>query len=152
MGLSSRREQALSVKVEVDTNPPAGATLETTLVRRHVLLRLLHHDRASLLAGKLHAVLARPFAKGRDIYDLVWYLAAHDWPDPNLPLLRNALAQTGWQGPAPTSDNWRDLVRQRLESLPWDQVVSDARPFLSRAHEADLLERASVLDLLRRRG
>jgi hypothetical protein len=32
------------------------------------LLQLHHHDRASLLAGKLHAVL---HAKGRDFFDLL---------------------------------------------------------------------------------
>ena len=49
MGLSGHREEALSVKLEVDTRPPQGAMLETTVVRRHVLLRIQHHDRASLL-------------------------------------------------------------------------------------------------------
>ena len=75
-----------------------GPPLDTTLVRRHVLLNLHHHDRASLLAGKLHAVLQRPFLKGRDLYDLIWYLSDKDWPDPNLVLLNNALNQTGWTG------------------------------------------------------
>jgi len=41
------------------------------MVRRHVLLQLHHHDRASLLAGKLHAVLQRPYTKGRDFFDLL---------------------------------------------------------------------------------
>jgi len=27
-----------------------------------------------LLAGKLHAILQRAYTKGRDIYDLLWYL------------------------------------------------------------------------------
>jgi len=38
------------------------------MVQRHVLLQLHHHDRASLLADKLHAVL---HAKGRDFFDLL---------------------------------------------------------------------------------
>jgi predicted nucleotidyltransferase component of viral defense system len=71
--LSPHQEEVLAVKVEVDTNPPPGAGLTTSLVRRHVLLNLQHHDRASLLAGKLHAVLQRPHLKGRDLYDLIWY-------------------------------------------------------------------------------
>ena len=75
IGLSPHADQVLAVKVEVDTNPPAGATTDTTLVRRHETLRLFHHDRASLLAGKLHAVLQRPYTKGRDLHDLVWYLS-----------------------------------------------------------------------------
>jgi hypothetical protein len=59
------------VKIEVDTPPPAGAGLETTLIRRHVTLRLQHHDRASLLAGKLPALFQRRYVKGRDLYDLL---------------------------------------------------------------------------------
>ena len=98
IGLSPHPGQVLAVKVEVDTNPPAGATMDTTLVRRHETLRLFHHDRASLLAGKLHAVLQRPYTKGRDLYDLVWYLSDPDWPPPNLALLNAALRQTGWAG------------------------------------------------------
>jgi hypothetical protein len=90
MGLSGHREEALSVKLEVDTQPPRGAGIETTIVRRHVLLRIQHHDRA----GKLHAILQRPWPKGRDFYDLVWYLSDRHWPAPNLVLLaRETLAR-----------------------------------------------------------
>ncbi len=59
LGLSPHRTEAFSVKIEVDTRAPSGAILETTVVRRHETLNLQHHDRASLLAGKLHAILER---------------------------------------------------------------------------------------------
>ncbi len=62
-------ERHRRVKIEVDTNPPAGAVLTTTVIRRHVMLHLQHHDRASLLASKLHAILQWPYLKGRDVYD-----------------------------------------------------------------------------------
>jgi len=51
MGFSRLASQVLSVKVELDTNPPVGARVENTVVRRHVTLNLCHHDRASMLAG-----------------------------------------------------------------------------------------------------
>jgi hypothetical protein len=38
LGLSPHRDEVLSVKLEVDTNPPAGVTLATTVIRRHVTL------------------------------------------------------------------------------------------------------------------
>ena len=95
--LSGQRSEALAVKLEVDTNPPAGAGLATTVVRRFVVLQLQHHDKASLLADKLHAILQRSYSKGRDLYDLLWYLSDPAWPPPNLDLLNNALAQTDWQ-------------------------------------------------------
>ena len=45
LGLSPRASQTLSIKVEVDTRPKAGAKTETTLIRRHVTLNMCHHDR-----------------------------------------------------------------------------------------------------------
>jgi len=148
LGLSQQRNQVLAVKLEVDTRPPAGAGLETTVVRRHVALQLQHHDRSSLLAGKLHALLQRDYVKGRDIYDLFWYLSNRNWPEPNLVLLNNALLQTGWQGNELTVNTWRDVVRQKVTELPWEQVFEDVAPFLEKEAEIQLLTRENLLRLL----
>ncbi len=148
LGLSPFRDEVLAVKIEVDTNPPAGAGLATTVVRRFLPLQLHHHDRASLLAGKLHALLQRPYTKGRDIYDLLWYLSDPNWPAPNLTLLNNALNQTAWSGSALTEDSWRAAVRERLSVLDWDHVMADVRPFLDVATDSALLTRANLLRLL----
>jgi len=128
LGLSPHRSEVLAVKIEVDTRPPAGAGLATTVTRRFVLLQLQHHDKASLLAGKLHAILQRAYTKGRDLYDLLWYLSDPAWPPPNLVLLNNALEQTGWDGPALNAANWREIIRQRLQTLDWGAVLTDVRP------------------------
>jgi hypothetical protein len=145
--LSPHKDEVLAVKIEVDTRPPQGAGLETTLVRRHVLLNLQHHDRASLLAGKLHALLQRPYLKGRDLYDLTWYLSAPDWPAPNLTLLNNALEQTGWRGPHLTPETWRDTLHTRLKDIPWQQVRADVEPFLLSQQESALIT-GEILDKL----
>jgi predicted nucleotidyltransferase component of viral defense system len=147
-GLSPHREETLAVKIEVDTNPPVGAGLDTTIVRRYVTLNLQHHDRASLLAGKLHAILQRRYVKGRDLYDLLWYLSDPGWPAPNLALLRNALLQTGWEGATPDEKNWRGIVWERLEGIDWKRAAADVRPFLERAAEVDLLRRENFRKLL----
>jgi len=123
--------------------------LTTSVVRRHVALRLQHHDPASLLAGKLHAILQRPYPKGRDVYDLLWYLSDPQWPPPNLTLLHNALRQTGWEGIRLTEENWREVVAGRLESLEWNQVVTDVGPFLEPGAERSLLTRENLMRLLR---
>lgn len=149
LGISPRDTQTLSIKVEVDTNPPTGAHLETTIVRRHVTLNVCHYDRASLLAGKLHAILARTWTKGRDLYDLAWYLAERTWPPPNFALLNGALAQTEWPGPALSASNWKPVVREKLSTLDWTAAQADVRPFLE--HERDLqLVAPDVLEQLLR--
>lgn len=148
LGLSPHRNEILAVKLEVDTRPPAGAGLAVTLIRRHVTLRLQHHDRASLLAGKLHAVLQRPYAKGRDLYDLLWYLSDPAWPAPNLVLLNNALQQSRWSGPPLTEATWREAVRQRVQALDWKAIVRDVEPFLASEKEVELLTLENVLRVL----
>ena len=144
LGLSPHRDEVLAVKIEVDTNPPAGAGLETTVVRRYVTLHLQHHDRASLLAGKLHAILQRPYLKGRDLYDLLWYLGDPAWPAPNLTLLNNALRQSDWPGPLLTETTWREAICERLETVDWGRAVDDVRPFLGPRADAGLLTRETL--------
>jgi len=150
LGLSPLPAEVLAVKIEVDTRPPAGAGLTTTVVRRHVTLNLQHHDRPSLLAGKLHALLQRPFLKGRDVFDLLWYLSDPDWPAPNLDLLNNALRQTGWSGPALTDDTWRTAVAARLAEASWDAVRRDVEPLLDPSVDPALVGRENVLKVLGR--
>lgn len=149
LGLSPQRSEVLAVKIEVDTNPPQGAGLSTAVVRRFVVLHLHHHDKASLLSGKLHAILQRSYPKGRDIYDLLWYLSDPTWPQPNLVLLNNALAQTNWNGETLTRDNWKEQVRLRLESLNWNNLVNDVRPFVEPGFDINLLTLVNLKNVLR---
>ncbi|MBN1835150.1 MAG: nucleotidyl transferase AbiEii/AbiGii toxin family protein [Spirochaetales bacterium] len=148
--LSPHRGQKISIKVEVDTRPPVGAATETSLVRRHVLLNLLHYDKASLLAAKLHALIHRPCLKGRDLYDLLWYLSDPSWPEPNLPLLRASLAQTGMELSDAEVADWRGLLEARLAGIDWNRAAADLQPFLERSEEISLLSPEHVLPLLRR--
>ena len=147
-GVSPHRDEVFMVKVDIDTNPPQGAVTETRIVRRFVLLNLHHHDKASLLAGKLHAVLTRKYTKGRDLYDLAWYLADDTWPGPNLPQLNNALKQTAWEGQEVTTLNWRRLVASRLDSLDWDEARRDVAPFLEREKDVELVAESALRGLL----
>lgn len=148
MGLSPHADEALSVKVEIDTNPPAGAVVTTRIVRRFGMLNLLHYDKASLFAGKLHAVLTRKYTKGRDLYDLAWYLADTSWPEPNLAFLNNALRQTGWDGPSATPENWREMIAAKLATVDWTQAVQDVTPFLERKQDVALVSEATMRALL----
>ncbi len=148
IGMSPHASQVLSIKLEVDTRPPPGAVIATSIVRRHVTLNRCHYDKASLLAGKLHAVLSRQWTKGRDLYDLAWYLSDRTWPAPNLALLNGALTQTGWKGPAVAASNWREELRHRLEALDWERARADVRPFLERERDIALVSRETLGILL----
>ena len=148
LGLSPHPDEVLMIKVEIDTRPPRGARTTTRLVHRFVLLNLLHHDRSSLLAGKLHALLTRRYTKGRDLYDLGWYLADPTWPAPNLVQLNNALRQSGWDAPIVTPATWRGLIRDKLNTIDWREALRDVSPFLEREQDKDLVSRDVLLPLL----
>lgn len=152
MGLSPHADQVFSVKIEVDTRPPAGAGLSGTLIRRFVTLRITHHDKPSLLAGKVAALLCREWLKGRDVYDLVWYLSDPTWPEPNEILLGNALRQAELDTLAGNSRAWKLALCRRLTEVPWDGVLRDVERFLERPEDVWMLERESVLTVLRQRG
>ena len=151
LGLSPHASEVLAIKIEVDTRPPGGATLATSVVRRHATLHLQHHDRASLFAGKLHAVLQRPYPKGRDFYDLVWYLSDATWPAPNLDLLNNALAQSGWRAAPITPESWPRTVAERVREVAWDALRADVAPFLELPGELERLRPDTLLALLEAR-
>lgn len=150
--LSPHRGEIISVKLEIDTHPPEGALLETTLVRRYVTLQIQHHDRATLFSGKIHSILSRRYTKGRDIYDLFWYLTDPTWPKPNLTHLNHALRQTGWSGYPLNGDTWRTILREKLESLSWEKVIRDVRPFLEKTAELEFLTLSNLTRLLKSRN
>lgn len=148
LGISPHQSEVLSIKLDVDTCPPPGAGTETTLCRRFVTVNALHYDKASLLAGKLHACLTRQYAKGRDWYDLLWYLADRTWPAPNLGLLQNALNQT--QGAsAPNANEWKQLLLTRLDAIDCRKLVDDVAPFLEHPGESDLLTEQNLRSVLK---
>ena len=151
LGLSPHRTEVLSIKVEVDSHPPAGGVAETSIIRRYVLLNVLHYDKASFLSGKLHAIIMRSYLKGRDLYDLFWYMSDTSWPEPNYRFLNEALRQTEWKGSEITRTNWVSLVAKRLENVDWPKAVEDVRPFVERLQDFALLTKENMLKLLEAR-
>ncbi len=147
LGLSPHKNQNFAIKLEVDTNPPPNALCKTTIIKRHVDLHLRHHDRASLFAGKLHAVLCRQYIKGRDWYDLWWYLEQPEWPLPNFSYLNSALRQT--DSPLTLSkENWKMILEERIQTLDWTAVFNDVEPFIINADTLHEFNQGRLLELL----
>lgn len=146
--LSGLANQKLSIKLEIDTRPPAGAVTVTDIVNRHNrIFALRHHDLPSLMAGKVHALLVRAYPKGRDWYDALWYRAQRPPVEPNLALLQNALDQTEGIGKYDAT-NWQEAVRTRLDGLDAKVLRDDVAPFLEHPEEAQWLEKAHLLSVL----
>jgi len=148
-GLAGRKEQKLSVKLEIDTRPPAGALSSTEVITRQLMFVVRRHDLPSLMAGKIHALLTRAYPKGRDWYDLVWYLSKRPPVTPNIILLQNAFDQTEGGG-AVDGSGWTQLLLDRLESLDMSALAADVRPFLERPDDVRYLAAEHLRTLLQR--
>jgi predicted nucleotidyltransferase component of viral defense system len=146
-GLSAMRDEKLAIKVEIDTRPPAGARCARRIVTRHITFLVQHYDLPSMLAGKLHASLTRRYAKGRDWYDLMWYLTQRPPIEVNVPLLQSALDQTQGTGQYDAC-SWKSHVRHRLAGLNMKAIADDVRPFLERPQDAVLLTRDNFSSLM----
>ena len=151
-GLSPLKEQKLSIKIEIDTDPPSGAAIETAIVNKYFPITFTTYDKASLLSGKLHALAGRKYTKGRDLFDLIWYLSK--WKDiaPNIAFLKNALKQTGFKGEAPSKSTWKRFTAGIVNKCDWPKAVSDVEPFLENPSDIKLLKKENVLKLLEERG
>ena len=123
----------LRVKLEVDTNPPAGASYEMPFLDFPFPSAIKNFDLPSLFAGKLHALLCREFVKGRDWYDLIWYVARRT--PVNHQLLTTALAQEGpWRGESlPIDDAWcRLALHNRVEQINFHEAARDVERFVKK--------------------
>ena len=68
--------------------------------------------------------------KGRDWYDLIWYVA--NFPELDLHHLEQRMRQTGhWSGNQPfTQTDFRELVYATVERLDINQARRDVMPFV----------------------
>lgn len=67
----------MSVKFEVDTTPPPGFKTEVKVLPPPITASIKVLKPSYLFGGKMHAILFRKWKsriKGRDFYDLLWYL------------------------------------------------------------------------------
>lgn len=129
----------IRIKLEVDTHPPSGARYDMPILDFPFPSAVRVFDPPSLLAGKIHALLCRPYTKGRDWYDFLWY-AARKVPI-NHDLLGSALDQLGpWAGQGVvTNDAWcgRELAAA-IARLDIDRTRGDVRRFVKPAEVRSL--------------
>ncbi|MGZ5468480.1 MAG: nucleotidyl transferase AbiEii/AbiGii toxin family protein [Candidatus Aminicenantales bacterium] len=147
------RNQALRIRLEIDTDPPPGFATETRYLLRPVPFAVRTFSLPDLFAGKMHAVLCREWksrVKGRDWYDLVWFAAYH--PELHLVHLEQRMRQTGhWAGPAPlTAGDLRELLARRIDKVDIDQIRREVEPFVKDAASLAIWSKEFFLDVASR--
>jgi len=146
LGLSTEETQKLSIRVELDSNPPKGWNTQISLINRHFVYTVVHFDIPSLYATKLHACFFRRYTKGRDFYDLLWFLAQKVLP--NLELLNNAIEQTEHRNLAVDAKNFHDFLRERLAGVDYTKVRKDVERFIEDKSELALLDENLISRLI----
>lgn len=123
--------EILKIKLEVDTDPPGGFQTVIRPVLLPIPFAVKVYALPDLFAGKMHAILCRKWktrVKGRDWYDLVWYLARH--PQLHMSHLEQRMRQSGdWRGEAPLE---RTALMTLLEEVILVLDVDQARREVSR--------------------
>lgn len=143
MELSKLEGQKLSIRIEVDSNPPSGWQLQNTVVTKIYVLNITHFALSSLYATKLHACFFRKYVKGRDFYDLVWYLGKKI--EPNYELLNNAARQTEGKALGLDESNIKDFLEERLAKIDFNLVKKDVERFLEDKNELELLKTSVIV-------
>lgn len=121
----------IQIKFEVDINPPEGANIVADYLSFPTQFMIMTYDLPSLMAGKVHALLCRPYTKGRDWYDFLWY--AGQKIQINTVLLNNALEQMGpWKDQSiQISDDWiHEQLLLKVKSIDWNAAKHDVEKFL----------------------
>lgn len=123
--------EVLKIKLEVDTDPPGGFQTESKPVLVPIPFAVNVYTLPDLFAGKMHAILCRKWknrVKGRDWYDLVWYLGRY--PQLRLNHLEQRMRQSGdWSDAKPLD---RVALIGRLNATLQDLDIDQARQEVAR--------------------
>lgn len=138
--------QKLSIKLEVDSNPPKGWKLAGTTLNKTYIFSVRHFDLPSMLATKIHACFFRKYTKGRDFYDLVWYMGRK--VSPNIELLNNAIEQTEGKKTGITKATLKDFMLGRLDKVDFAAAVKDVQRFIVDENELRVINKNSLGSLI----
>lgn len=124
--------EKVTIKLEVDTDPPSGSIPETKYLDYPLLYPIIAQDLPSNFACKLHALLCRKYTKGRDWYDFLWYVSRSIIP--NLHLFINAINQLGpWQNQKLFFDErwYIEQLKNKVMNTDWATATADVNRFIS---------------------
>ncbi len=144
------KDELISIKFEVDINPPMGATFETKFGLLPSPYQVRLYDMPSLFAGKIHACLCRNWkerVKGRDFYDYVFFLAMG--AKVNLVNLKAKLVQSKFiaEDYDLTIENLKTLLNERFSNMDFAQAKEDVLPFVKDKSKLDLWSKEFFMEI-----
>ncbi len=133
--------ETIKIKLEIDTNPPSGATTEFKYGLMPTPYRVRVYDMPSLFSGKLHAIICRKWKnrfKGRDLYDYIFYLYYNI--KPNLKHLKERLVESNKinQEDKFTEEELKELLIERFNEIDYKNAKNDVYPFVPDKSKIDI--------------
>lgn len=149
LGIKSNRN--VKIKLEVDRQSPSGFTTEELLLLRPFSFYAKCFTLPSLFAGKLHALLYRKWnnrVKGRDWYDMEWYIrkgVVLDIPH----FLQRAKDSGDWTEDTITKEQIIELLHLKISEVSVNQVKEDVVRFIKNDAQLDIWSTQYFLDLVK---
>lgn len=122
----------IKIKIEVDRNPPLGFETEEKLLLHPFSFYVKCFTLPCLFAGKMHALLFRKWGqrvKGRDWYDLEWYIKKGVPLDLHHFLLR-AQDTDNWTEETISHDQLIRLLKEKIDAVSFDRIREDIVRFI----------------------
>jgi len=124
--------KTLKIKIEVDRQPPLNFRTEEKLLLRPFSFYVKCFTKSSLFAGKMHALLFRKWqnrVKGRDWYDLEWYIKKGIPLDVNHFLTR-AKDTNDWKDNSISNEQIIELLDAKIKSVSFSSIKEDVVKFI----------------------
>ena len=140
--LKTHKNAVMKIKLEIDQDPAIGFTSDLKYHLHPIPFIIKTMALPSLFAGKMHALLCRTIRtniKGRDWYDLIWFVKNNIPCD--LHYLKNKMLQTGHIDfpETLTKEKLVELMSEKSKGIDFSLAKSDVEPFLKNAEQKEEL-------------
>lgn len=140
----------IKIKIEVDTEPPLGFSTEEKLLLQPFSFYVKCLSLSDLFAGKMHALLFRKWGtnvKGRDWYDMEWYIKK-GYPLNLEHFLLRAIDSGDWKNETITEEQFRELLTAKIDEVNMDYVKADISRFIKNPKVLDIWSPIYFHDLI----
>ncbi len=149
---SVKMRHLIKIKIEVDTKPPLGFTTEEKLLLKPFSFYVKCFVLADLFAGKMHALLFRKWkgrVKGRDWYDMEWYIRK------GIPLnldhlLMRSQDSGDWREKFMTQEQFMTLLQNKIRSVSFSSIREDVVRFIPDEQLIEIWSSQYFIDLVQK--
>lgn len=134
VGFPVQKDEKFLIKFEIDFDPQKEIETEVIFINKFDMnFPVLFNTLTTIYSQKIFAIMFRPFQKGRDFYDLFWYLTQKKL-EPNYKLLQEKGIKVKDKAGLMLA------LKKRLETIDLNQATVDVRRFLFDPKEAEWIK------------